>query len=255
MEEMLTKEDIKAALQRIGVKKGMLLYVFASMKPFRYVVGGAQSIIEALMELVGYDGTLVMAAPTRHLCDPVEIRKVPRDQVAEARRNALPFNKKLSAPSGVGEVAIQFMRNDAVLRSNHPMVSFLAWGKYAKLIIEKHPLHFGMNQDSPLGKIREYNGYVVNIGVDYDRCEIFHLVQYQTMKCPIRIYSCPIEKSGATSWIQILDLELSSEGYNEVGKLMEDKQIVKATDLGKSFCRLYSAKSAQECANEYFNSI
>ena len=75
------------------------------------------------------------------------------------------------------------------------------------------------------------------------------------MKCPIRIYSCPIEKSGATSWIQILDLELSSEGYNEVGKLMEDKQIVKATDLGKSFCRLYSAKSAQECANEYFNSI
>ena len=53
MEEMLTKEDIKAALQRIGVKKGMLLYVSASMKPFRYVVGGAQSVIEALMELVG----------------------------------------------------------------------------------------------------------------------------------------------------------------------------------------------------------
>ena len=253
MEEMLTKEDFKAALQRLGVKRGMLLYVSASMEPFRYVVGGAQSVIEACMEMVGYDGTLVMAAPTRHLCDPVELSRAPRDRADEARKSMLPFNKKLSVPSGVGEVPIQFMRNDAVLRSNHPMVSFLAWGKYAKLIVEKHPLHFGMNQDSPLGKIKEYNGYVVTIGTDYAACEIFHLAQYMTMKCPIRIYSCPIEKSGATSWIQILDLELNTRDYNEIGKIMEERQIVKTTYLGQSTCRLFSAKSAQETANEYLN--
>lgn len=253
MEEILTKEDIKAALQRLGIKKGMLLYVSASMKAFRYVVGGSQSLIEAIMETVGYDGTIVMAAPTRHLCDPIEVRKIPRDRADEARRNTLPFNKRLSVPSGVGEVAVQFMRNDAVLRSNHPMVSFLAWGKYAKLIVEKHPLHFGMNQESPLGKIKEYNGYVLNVGVDYNRCEIFHLAQYMTMRCPIRIYSCPIEKSGAVSWIQLLDLELNNKSYNEIGKIMEDRQIVSTTYLGNSFCRLYAAKSAQDCANEYFN--
>lgn len=254
MEEMLTKEDFKAALQRLGVKKGMLLYVSASMKPFRYVVGGAQTIIDSLTELVGYDGTIVMAAPTRHICDPVEIKKVPRDLVGDARRNTPPFNKKLTVPSGVGEIPIQFMRNDAVLRSNHPMVSFLAWGKYAKLIVEKHPLHFGMNQESPLGKIREYNGYVVMLGQDYERCEIFHLAQYMTMKCPIRIYSCPIERSGATSWIQLLDLELNNIGYKEIGKIMEENQVVKSTYLGNSVCRLFSAKVAQETAIEYFNS-
>ena len=252
MQEMLTKEEIKAALARIGVKKGMLLYVSASMKPFRYIVGGAQTIIDALMEVVGYDGTIVMAAPTRHLCDPIEINKVPRDRSEEARRSMPPFNKKLSVPTGVGEVAVQFMRNDAVLRSSHPMVSFLAWGKYAKLIVEKHPLHFGMNQESPLGKIKEYNGYVITIGNDYDRCEIFHLAQYITMKCPIRIYSCPIDKGGATSWIQLLDLELNSDGYKEIGKIMEDRYLVKSTYLGNSTCRLFSAKVAQESAVEYF---
>lgn len=253
MEEMLTKEDFKLALQRLGVKKGMLLYVSASMRSFRYVVGGAQSVIEALMELVGYDGTIVMAAPTRHICDPVEITKVPRDQVEEARRNMPPFNRKLTAPSGVGEIPVQFMRNEAVLRSNHPMVSFLAWGKYAKLIVEKHPLHFGMNLDSPLGKIKEYNGYVVTIGQDYDRCEIFHLAQYVAMKCPIRIYSCPIEKSGATSWIQLLDLELNTKGYNEIGKIMEENQVVRSTYLGNTTCRMFSAKTAFDTANEYLN--
>ena len=253
MEEMLTKDDFKSALIRLGVKKGMLLYVSASMEKFRYVVGGAQSLIEALMELVGYDGTIVMAAPTRHLCDPVELGVVPRDRADEARSHALPFNRKLSVPSGVGEVAIQFMRNDAVLRSNHPMVSFLAWGKYAKLIVEKHPLHFGMNQESPLGKIKEYNGYVITIGNDYDRCEIFHLAQYATMKCPIRIYSCPIDKGGATSWIELLDLELNTDGYKEIGKNMESRFLVKSTYLGNSNCRLFSAKVAQESAIEYFN--
>lgn len=253
MEEMLTKEDFKSAMIRLGVKKGMLLYVSASMEPFRYVVGGAQCVIEALMELVGYDGTIVMAAPTRHLCDPIELNVVPRDRIDEARKNALPFNKKLSIPSGVGEIPIQFMRNEAVLRSNHPMVSFLAWGKYAKLIVEKHPLHFGMNQESPLGKIKDYNGYVVTIGNDYEDCEIFHLAQYMTMKCPIRIYSCPIEKSGATGWIQILDLELNQDGYNEIGKKMEERHLVKSTYLGNTTCRFFSAKVAQETAVEYFN--
>ena len=253
MEEMLTKEEFKAAMIRLGVKKGMLLYVSASMKPFRYVVGGAQTIIDALMEIVGYDGTIVMAAPTRHLCDPIEIKKVPRDRSEEARKSTPPFNKKLTAPSGVGEIPIQFMRNDAVLRSNHPMVSFLAWGKYAKLIVEKHPLHFGMNLDSPLGKIKEYNGYVVTIGSDYDRCEIFHLAQYMTMKCPIRIYSVPIDRGGSTSWIQLLDLELNNEGYNEIGKIMEERFLVKTTYIGNSTGRLFSAKVAQETAVEYFN--
>ena len=253
MEEMLTKEDFKSAMIRLGVKKGMLLYVSASMEPFRYVVGGAQAILDALMELVGYDGTIVMAAPTYHLCDPIEISAVPRDRIEEARKNVHAFDKKLSVPSGVGEVPIQFMRNDAVLRSNHPMVSFLAWGKYAKLIVEKHPLHFGMNQDSPLGKIREYNGYVITIGNSYKDCEIFHLAQYATMKSPIRVYTCPIDRGGSTSWIQLLDLELNKEGYEEIGQEMEDRFLVKSTFIGNSTCRLFSAKVAQDVALEFYN--
>ena len=59
MEEVLTKDDIKAALQRLGIKKGMLVYVQASLKPFNYVAGGAQSIIEALMETVVAGITIV----------------------------------------------------------------------------------------------------------------------------------------------------------------------------------------------------
>ena len=62
-----------------------------------------------------------------------------------------------------------------MLRSNHPAYSFLAWGKYAKLIVEKHPLHFGLSKDSPLSKIVDLNGFVLLAGMNYDKCEMFDL--------------------------------------------------------------------------------
>lgn len=255
MNEVLTKEDIKDALKRLGVKKGMLIYVQASLKPFRFVAGGAQTMIDALMETVGYEGTIVMASPTRHLCDPMNLKKgtVPRDRMEDVRASLAPFNKKLTAPTQVGEVPVQFMRNEGVLRSNHPMVSFLAWGKYAKIIVDKHPLHFGMNEESPLGKLKEYNGYVVTLGIGYEKCDIFNLAQYTIMKCPIRLYSCPIEKNGATQWIQFLDLELNHHHYREIGEVMEEKEVVKTTYLGSSIARLFSARTAEENAIAYLS--
>ena len=255
MNEVLTKEDIKDALRRLGVKKGMLIYVQESLKPFRFIAGGAQTVIDALMETVGYEGTIVMTSPTRQICDPVNLKKgvIPRDMIGDVRKSIPPFNKKLTAPTQVGEIPVQFMRNDGVLRSNHPMVSFLAWGKYAKIIVDKHPLHFGLNQESPLGKLKEYNGYVVTLGINYDKCDIFHLAQYSTMKCPIRLYSCPIEKNGSTHWIQLLDLELNNKHYKEIGTLMEEREVVKSTFLGSSTARLFSAKVAEETAIAYLN--
>lgn len=249
MNEVLTKEDFKAALTRLGVKKGMLLYVQSSLRSINYVAGGAQSVIDALMEVVGYDGTIVMHAPTRNLCDPSDNKKnIPRDRYEEVRLSMPAFNKKLSAPVGVSEVVTQFMRNEGVLRSNHPMSSFLAWGKYAKILVDKHPLHFGMNQQSPLGKIREYNGYGILINLGLDKCDFFDLAQYTLMKEPIRIYACPIEKSGTTTWIKLLDLEIDRLINKEIAAFMEEKQVVSSTYLGKSTCYFYSAKEAENCA-------
>lgn len=252
---MLTKKDLKESLINLGLRRGMVVYVQSSLKPLGYVVGGAQTIIDALMEVIGFEGTLVMPAFTKGLCDPSALKPntIPRDCFQEFRVNALPFQKKLTIPHNMGEVVSQFMRNEGVLRSNHPIYSFFAWGKYAKLIVEKHPLHFGLSKDSPLGKVVELNGYVLLMGMSYDKCTVFHQAQYNAKRCPLILHTYPIEKGHRMEWIKMLDLDLNAIGYKAIGEQMENRRVVKQCTIGKASCRLFSAKEALSSASLYLN--
>ena len=252
---VLTKDDLKMAFAQMGIRKGMLVFVQSSLRPFGWVVGGAQAIIDALMETVTYDGTIVMPAFTRNLSDPSMYKSgtVPRACWPEIRQAILPFNKRLSTPVNMGEVTVQFMRNEAVLRSNHPAYSFLAWGKYAKLIVEKHPLHFGLSKDSPLSKIVDLNGFVLLAGMNYDKCEMFDLAQYNNRACPIRILTYPIEKGGNIHWIKMLDKEMNTSSYKAIGANMEERGVVKILEVGNTTCRLFSAREAISSAAAYLN--
>lgn len=47
-------------LREVGLEKGDAVMVHTSLKRMGYVCGGAQTVIEALMEVVGKDGTIMM---------------------------------------------------------------------------------------------------------------------------------------------------------------------------------------------------
>ena len=49
----LTKDDIKAGLQSLGVEPGMVLMVHSSLSALGHVEGGADAVIDALEEVVG----------------------------------------------------------------------------------------------------------------------------------------------------------------------------------------------------------
>ena len=58
--KIVTKADIVAGLQEIGLKEGDTVIVHTSLSSIGYVCGGAQTVIEALIEVVGEDGTIMM---------------------------------------------------------------------------------------------------------------------------------------------------------------------------------------------------
>ena len=69
--KLVTLKDIVAALKDIGVQKGQAIMVHTSLSSLGYVCGGAQSVIEALLECVGGEGTIMMPTQSWKNLDPV----------------------------------------------------------------------------------------------------------------------------------------------------------------------------------------
>lgn len=59
---MLTKARIKATLSSKGLKPGDHVFVHSSLRSIGPIEGGPDALIDALLEVVGPEGTLAMPA-------------------------------------------------------------------------------------------------------------------------------------------------------------------------------------------------
>src|SRR4051812_40334338 len=107
-----TQAEVAAQLRALGVELGGVLLVHTSFRAVRPIAGGPETLIAALRDAVGPQGTLVM--PSMSADDDS------------------PFDPQTSlADSSLGVVAQTFWRQPGVLRSPHPF-AFAAIGPKAE---------------------------------------------------------------------------------------------------------------------------
>ncbi|GMV91909.1 MAG: AAC(3) family N-acetyltransferase [Candidatus Hydrogenedentota bacterium] len=235
-----TINDLFELLQRLGVEPGMTLLVHSSLSSLGgWVCGGPVAVILALERAVGPEGTLVMPAHSGDLSEPSEWRNPP---VPEAwwpiiRETMPPFDLDLTPSWNVGVVAETFRKERGVLRSDHPQVSFTARGRHAREITANHSLDLGLGEHSPLARIYDLAGYVLLLGVDYDRNTSLHLAEHRADFPSKRIVenASPIVVDGHRRWTHFRDINLDDGDFNEIGEAFEQE-----TDLVRS--HLYGLK-------------
>ncbi len=117
----------------LDIKEGDLLLVHSSLSSIGWICGGPQTLIEALLMAVGDKGTLVMPAHSGDWSNPEKWSNppVPKDWVSIIQKNMPAFNKEITPTRGLGRTAELFRTYKDTLRSDHPLVSFSANGKYA----------------------------------------------------------------------------------------------------------------------------
>ena len=157
---IVTKNDIITKLGELGLKRGDNIIAHSSLSSFGYVEGGADTVIDALMELLTSDGTLIM---------PSFNHGAPYDDG--------DMYDITSTPSTNGIITDKFWRKPGVLRSMNPTHAFAAWGKNAEKYIEKHHLSDSMGIDSPLGMLWQDGGYCLLMGVGYKANTFHHFVE------------------------------------------------------------------------------
>lgn len=253
--KLLVKEDLIRAFKKAGVCQGQTLMVHASLSSLGFVCGGTQVVIEALIECVGDNGTIMMPAQSWKNLDPEAgvHWEEPEEWWPAIRDNWPAYNKEITPTNTMGAVAEMFRKWPGALRSDHPARSVAAWGKYAEYLTKDHDLQNIFGDGSPIGKLYELDGYVLLIGVGYDKNTSLHLADARAEypgKHDIIEHSA-IMVNGRREWKAYQTLYVDGEDFPEIGEAFERQEKPAREILGNSSICLMRQRDLVDFAVEW----
>lgn len=244
--KLVTPEDIKNALKEVGVQKGQAIMVHTSLSSLGYVCGGAQSIIEALMEGVGEEGTIMMPTQSWKNLDPAAgvYWQEPEEWWPVIRKYIPAYDKRITPTNTMGAVSEMFRQWSGTLRSDHPARSVAAWGRYAQYLTENHDLSDIFGDSSPIGRLYELDGNVLLIGVGYDKNTSLHLADVRA-EYPSKhtvMESSAIKVDGQRKWQTYETLAVDGEDFPAIGEAFEQTGQVRHVSLGNGILSMMSQR-------------
>lgn len=252
---LIVKEDVIEALKRVGVMQGQTIMVHTSLSKLGFVCGGAQTIIEALLECVGNQGTIMMPTQSWKNLDPESgvYWEEPKEWWQTIREHIPAYNKYITPTNTMGAVAEMFRLWPGALRSDHPARSVAALGKYAGYLTEGHDLSNIFGDGSPIGKLYELDGYVLLIGVGFDKNTSLHLADARA-EYPGKhdtTESSAVMIDGERVWKSYQTLYVDGEDFEEIGTAFERLGRTKREKLGNGSICLMRQREVVDFAVEW----
>lgn len=158
----MDKNTLSDALRRLGVQKDSVIIVHSSLKSFGYMEGGAEAVVDAILETVT-EGTVIF--PSFNHGAPYE-----KGEVFDIR----------STPTTNGAIPEAFRKRPGVKRSMNPTHAFAVYGKDAEEIASAHEKAQAVGAGSPLDYLYKHDGCVLLLGVGYNRNTFHHYVETMT---------------------------------------------------------------------------
>lgn len=122
---MVTKQELKQALEKLGVERGMILEVHSSLSSFGELEGGAETVIDTLKELVAEEGSIFM--PALRLSRELELTDEDKKLGLTVKIKILPADAERTA---MGLIADTFRRLPDTV-SGSDTISTAGWGRHA----------------------------------------------------------------------------------------------------------------------------
>jgi aminoglycoside N3'-acetyltransferase len=173
----LTSDELGDDLRRLGIRRGDVVMVHASLRAIGPVEGGAVGVVRALEAAVGAGGTLLMNLGARD--DWAWVNDRPEPERAALLSDALPFDYlRTPADPDVGVLAEVFRQLPWTLVNDHPDGRFGARGARAADLLKESPWHDYYGPGSALERLVQLGGRVLRLGADPDTVTLLHYAEY-----------------------------------------------------------------------------
>ncbi|MGW9166084.1 aminoglycoside N(3)-acetyltransferase [Agromyces sp. NPDC055658] len=240
--EPLGVDDLVTGFLPLGIGPGDAVLVHCALSSFGNVVGGEQTVIEALRLAVGPMGTIVMPTQSWHLCDPDFLDDPSLDDTSRARvKELLPaYDPALTPTRTMGRVAELFRAQPGVLRSAHPHRSFAAQGLEAEGIVAEHALDEPFGEHSPLARLYAIGATVVLLGVGYESCTALHLAESRAAgpdRARVR-NGAPLLIDGQRTWVGWDEPVVDDEHFASIGAEFDRVGGAQSVMIGAARCRV-----------------
>jgi aminoglycoside 3-N-acetyltransferase len=241
MQKPLTQKDIVDGLKKLGLERGAVVEVHSSLSSLGPVEGGAATVINALTDVVGEEGAIVMSAYLVTPPLPLTEEEKAKGIIAKVRL----LDEKADCKTGMGVIADTFCKwpNTCMGQGEHRVC---AWGHNAHLHSQGYAY------------LLSIDGWVLLLGVDINRCSSMHTAE-DKVEWPKEInehFRLPEEIQRLypdTEWyVQYNDPRkpLPENAWGKVQIEAERRALIKRGRIGKAECLLFKGKPVVDLYEE-----
>jgi aminoglycoside 3-N-acetyltransferase len=207
-QEPVTRSQLVADLRRLGLRPGMTVMVHTAMSALGWVVGGSQTIVEALLACVGDEGTICAQASWEDV--PFGIASWPGRWQRAYETEMPPFDPRLSAAAPYeGRIPERIRTWPGARRSANPAAGVTAIGRRAAELTADHRLDDGFGAGTPYARLVAAGGVVLLLGSPLGSISLLHHAE-AIADAPKRwtTYRLPVLVGQRRRWLSIREIDV-----------------------------------------------
>jgi aminoglycoside 3-N-acetyltransferase len=225
----LAHRDLVPGLKQLGVSPGAIVEVHSSLSSFGWVADGATTVIDALLQVVGTSGTIIMSAYPVSPAIPLTDEDRALGITWKVRK--LPFDSP--EPTGMGRISDTFRQRPDVI-CGHSFFRTCAWGRDAAW------------HTNGYHGLLAVDGWCLLLGVGIDRCSSMHAAEDSPLPNEIsRCWAIPEHVQAVydpAEW-SIGYGGTPDDAWQMVWQKADQRGLVRHQQIGQARCSLFKARS------------
>ena len=152
--DTVNQSDIVEGLRTMGLTTGNKVMVHSSLSSMGHVESGAETVVDAFLEVLGSEGTLMVPTFTH---------------------SGTEYFDPLESPSKNGAITEAVRKRPEAVRSFHPTHAVAVIGPDAESLVEGDVECGALGRDCALDRLRKSGGYVFLLGVSQEYNSTIHI--------------------------------------------------------------------------------